>query len=120
MSRSFSNAPASGARVQSVDSRGSFVITYTAGAVVLSQFLPNANYAPPSIARAGAAGVRVSFSGVPGRTYTIEFTSGLEEGEWDAIGEATADAQGRYSFIHTPAASARRGFYRARYRVIEE
>lgn len=57
--------------------------------------------------------VRLSFDGIPGRAYSIEFTTNLQNPNWQTLAVITADAFGR--FIHTdllpPGAPQR--FYRA-------
>jgi hypothetical protein len=56
----------------------------------------------------------LTYSGIPGYTYTIERTETLAPPAWVNLATATADAQGRISFIDTnpPPGSA---FYRTRY-----
>lgn len=69
--------------------------------------------APAGVAREPGGGYRVHFMGVPGRTYTVEFTPGLVSRDWKPLATATADAQGRYSIVDIPPDSVRARFYRA-------
>lgn len=70
---------------------------------------------PIGIVREPGGGYRVHFSGLPGRTYTVEFTPGLALPDWQPLGTAAADAQGRYSIADTPPAGTSTRFYRARW-----
>ncbi len=65
-----------------------------------------------TVAKEGA-GFRVGFTGIAARTYTIRYSSTLAVGSWIALGTATADAQGRFTFLNTPPPGTPRRFYKA-------
>lgn len=113
VSSGFANAPIEGARFQTADGRGSFAIHFTPTSVALGQFIPN----PPSglgrIDRESGGGYRVTFTGTPGMTYTIQFTATLAPPSWQTLGTAAADSQGVYSFLNTPPAGTSQRFYRS-------
>ena len=109
----FANAPADGGSLATVDGRGSFTIHYLPNAVVLDQFVRNANFVAPQIAREPGGGWRVSFTGKPAQTYAIQFTPRLLPADWQTLGTATADAQGRYFLIDVPPAGTAHRFYRS-------
>ena len=112
-SGTFANAPADGGSLATVDGRGSFTIHYLANAVMLDQFVRNPIFAEPQIAREPGGGWRTSFSGNPSRIYAIQFTPGLLPMDWQTLGTATADAQGRYFLIDLPPPGTARRFYRS-------
>ena len=54
--------------------------------------------------------VRISFAGIPGRTYRVETSEDLST--WTSRGSFTADAQGRFQFTDPPTPPSPR-FYRS-------
>jgi uncharacterized repeat protein (TIGR01451 family) len=54
-------------------------------------------------------GIRVTFAGIPGRTYSVEFTDDLVMPNWQLLGTATANAQGVYEIVD-PAGTAMRAY----------
>jgi len=56
---------------------------------------------------------RISFNGIPGRTYTIQYTERLNPPDtvWTTLGPATADGVGVFIFNDTAGPAAR--FYRS-------
>lgn len=57
--------------------------------------------------------VRLAFDGIPGRSYSIEFTTDLENPNWQTLAVATADAFGIFAFIDSLPPGAPQRFYRA-------
>jgi hypothetical protein len=58
--------------------------------------------------------IRVTFQGIPGRTYTIEATNSLTPPNWVPIGTALANSLGAYQFVDPPPLPPSR-FYRSVY-----
>jgi len=58
--------------------------------------------------------VRVSFDGIPGRTYTIQFATEVPSSNWQKIGTAVANDEGIYEFEHCPG-GAGAAYYRSVY-----
>ena len=58
--------------------------------------------------------VRVSFDGIPGRTYTIQFATEVPSSSWQNIGTAVANDEGVYEFEHCPG-GAGAAYYRSVY-----
>jgi len=58
---------------------------------------------------------RITFNGIPGRTYTIQYTETLNppDSVWTTLGPATADGVGVFIFTDTAGSAAR--FYRSTY-----
>lgn len=63
--------------------------------------------------REPGGGYRATFAGVPGNTYTIEYSPGLQPADWKPLGTATADAQGRLYIVDQPPSGTAARFYRA-------
>jgi len=63
----------------------------------------------------GDGSVRVIFDGIPGRTYSIEFTEDLETTDWQRLVTATADDNGVFVFDDAPPSGSGQRFYRARW-----
>jgi hypothetical protein len=47
-----------------------------------------------SIQSLGGTKVRITFNGIPGRTYRVQFTTSLVTPNWQLVGSATTDASG--------------------------
>jgi subtilisin-like proprotein convertase family protein len=56
---------------------------------------------------------RLEFQGIPGRTYSIQFTELLEPADWQPLGAGQADESGWFEFVDTPPTNAPPRFYRA-------
>lgn len=61
----------------------------------------------------GDGSVRLTFDGIPGRTYSIEFTSDLETPDWQILGTASAGEAGIFSVTDLLPPGAPQRFYRA-------
>ena len=55
----------------------------------------------------------ISFDGVEGHAYEIEFSQDLSAGSWQVVGSQHADETAPVEFMHEDK-PARQGFYRAR------
>lgn len=66
-----------------------------------------------SIASTGDGGMKLTFSGIPGRTYTVQYTEDLRTGSWQALGTATANSLGIYEFTDRPPVSSPLRIYRS-------
>ena len=58
-------------------------------------------------------GLMISFDGVEGHAYEIEFSEDLSEGSWQVVGSEKADMTAPVEFMHADK-PAGKGFYRAR------
>jgi hypothetical protein len=56
---------------------------------------------------------RISFIGIPGRTYRVQVTTDLANPDWITIGSVEADSTGRYQFVDDDPANYPVRFYRA-------
>jgi hypothetical protein len=56
---------------------------------------------------------RVSFVGIPGRTYRVETTTNLVEGPWTTLDFGLAGPDGLYAVTNTPSANEDARFYRS-------
>lgn len=56
--------------------------------------------------------VRVTFDGIPGRTYAIDYTEILTPPAWQSLGNIAADSNGRLIFNHTLSAGSPERIYR--------
>jgi hypothetical protein len=67
-----------------------------------------------TIENLGPSGYRVTFGGIPGRTYTIQYTDNISHPiTWHTLGTAAATATGTITFDDNPGAPLR--FYRSVY-----
>ncbi len=57
----------------------------------------------------------LTFSGIAGRTYTIEFTATLDPDDWQTLDTPIANALGIFRILDTPPPGTTRRFYRARF-----
>jgi hypothetical protein len=57
----------------------------------------------------------ISFQGIAGRTYTIQYTESLQTPVWQTLGTSTAGATGAFAFTDTPASGSPARFYRSTY-----
>lgn len=56
--------------------------------------------------------VRITGSGIPLRTYAVEYTESLSAPAWQALGNVIADAAGLFEYLDTPATGSPARFYR--------
>lgn len=61
----------------------------------------------------GDGSVRLTFDGIPGRTYSIEFTDNLENPNWQILGTALAGEAGIFTITDLLPPGAPQRFYRA-------
>jgi len=57
----------------------------------------------------------ISFQGIAGRTYTIQYGESLQTSVWQTLGTSTADATGAFAFTDTPGSGSPARFYRSTY-----
>jgi hypothetical protein len=72
---------------------------------------PSLNH--PTIQDLGGGAFRITFDGIPGRTYTIQYSASLSPPAWHSVGNATANAQGIVEFYDSAGSSS--GYYRTAY-----
>lgn len=58
---------------------------------------------------------RLSYFGIPGRTYTVQFTRDLQTPDWQTLGTGTTNAQGTFEHLDTPPPGTTSRFYRTIY-----
>jgi subtilase family serine protease len=68
-----------------------------------------------SIVSLGNNASLISFQGIAGRTYTIQYSQSLQTPVWQTLGTSTAGATGAFEFTDTPAAGSPARFYRSTY-----
>jgi subtilase family serine protease len=68
-----------------------------------------------SIEALGNNGSLVSFQGIAGRAYTIQYTESLQSPVWQTLGTSTANANGAFEFTDTPGSGSPARFYRSTY-----
>jgi hypothetical protein len=56
---------------------------------------------------------RIVFAGVPGKTYTIQYTESLENPQWQTVATRTADAFGSYEYVDSAQAGRSRRYSRS-------
>ena len=67
------------------------------------------------IADLGNGSYLLSFDGIPGRSYRIEYTEDANLQNWQPLGGGTADPSGAFVLVDTPAGGSLRRFYRSLY-----
>jgi len=63
----------------------------------------------------GNGSTLTTFFGIPGRTYTIQYTTNVLAPTWQALGTATADATGLLQYTDSPGTNAPARTYRSTY-----
>jgi hypothetical protein len=63
----------------------------------------------------GNGNILIQYRGIPGYTYTIQYTEDLGSLLWMTLGTSTADATGSFAFTDTPPPDAPPRFYRSAY-----
>ena len=56
---------------------------------------------------------RISFAGIPGRSYRVETTTNLVDGPWATLSLGLAGPDGIYAGTNTPATGEGARFYRS-------
>jgi hypothetical protein len=91
------------------DSRGG-----TATATV--EIVPRVSSGEPSVnltlTDLGGGTYRIAFSGIPWRTYTIQYTESLALTNWQSVATRTADSQGRFEYDDTLPGGTPSRYYR--------
>jgi len=65
------------------------------------------------IAKMGDGSVQLTFAGIPGETYHLEYSESLSPPNWQALTNQSADSSGVLQFADWPANNAPARFYRA-------
>jgi hypothetical protein len=65
-----------------------------------------------SIQSLGDGSIRLTFGGIPGYAYRIEYTEGLSPANWQTLATPMVDAFGAYEHVDRPPANAPSRFYR--------
>jgi hypothetical protein len=63
----------------------------------------------------GNGSLRLVFSGIPGRTYTIQCTDDVAQPVWQTLGTFAANASGIYEYVDTPPSNTGMRLYRSAY-----
>jgi len=92
------------------DGRGGFT-TGTAIIRVVTNMAPNLNV---TWVDNGDGSLRIDGNGIPGRSYTIEYTESLTEPDWQPLATSQADFAGFFSHADYPPPGSPSRFYRAR------
>jgi len=66
-----------------------------------------------AVANPGDGTVRLTFDGIPGYTYRLEYTDDLSNPNWQTLGTATADGFGVCQFVDGSLTNTPTRFYRA-------
>jgi hypothetical protein len=93
------------------DGRGASV----SGSVTINILVDNEPTDNLAIEDLGNGSFRVRFSGIPNRTYRIQFTLDMNSPGWQTLVTRTADALGQFEFVDTPPAGSPSRFYRSAY-----
>ena len=81
----------------------------TATVSIATNLAPSVNF---TSADESGGMVRLRFSGIPGRSYSIQFSDSLDVPVWQTLATATADVSGAFELVDTPPAGPPR-FYRS-------
>jgi len=63
----------------------------------------------------GGDSIRLRFSGVPGRAYTIQFCDDADHLNWQPLATRTAETDGHFEYTDTPPAASPARLYRSSY-----
>ena len=82
-----------------------------------SDFSGEINYRVPlrSIYAVGDGSFRIRFQGVPGRTYSVEYTESLTAPDWRTLSIAAAGANGSFEIVDRSMPGSPARFYRSVY-----
>jgi hypothetical protein len=90
---------------------GSLLATNTVSITRQQSELPSVNSA--AVEELGNGSYRIQFFGIPGRSYTVQFTESLEPPSWQTLGTESAGASGQFEFTDTPGVGAPARIYRS-------
>jgi len=68
-----------------------------------------------SIGNPGNGSAVIHFNDIPGRPYTVQYTTNLVTPNWQSLGAATADVLGKIDFTDTPPTNSPARSYRSTY-----
>jgi len=83
------------------------------GLVTVTIGTNNSQFANFRIENLGDGSFRLSFAGIPGRLYRIQYCEDLANPTWQDLTSITADSLGEYEYVDTPPAGAPSRFYRS-------
>jgi hypothetical protein len=63
----------------------------------------------------GNGSFRITFTGIPGRTYTIQYTEQLDNPNWQTLASGSANSLGFFEYVDTPPIETPSRFYRSIY-----
>ncbi len=81
----------------------------TATVSIAANLAPSVNF---TVDDPGNGTLRLRFSGIPGRNYSIQFSNSLDLPAWQTLATATADGAGAFEFVDTPPPASPPRFYR--------
>ena len=81
----------------------------TATVSIATNLAPSVNF---TVDDPGNGTLRLRFSGIPGRNYSIQFSNSLDVPVWQTLATATADGAGAFEFVDTPPPAGPPRFYR--------
>ncbi len=90
---------------------GGLLATNTISIAIQQSQLQSVNCA--AVENLGNGSYRIRFSGIPGRTYTIQYSESLVTPSWQILGMRTASSIGQFEFTDTPGEGAPARFYRS-------
>ena len=90
---------------------GGLTDTGTVSVSVVADDAPSQNTG--SVQDLGNGSFKICFNGIPGRGYTVQYTTNLVTLNWQPLGAVTADALGNFNFIDTPPGSSPARYYRS-------
>jgi hypothetical protein len=61
----------------------------------------------------GGGAAAIQFQGIPGRTYSVQYSESLQSPGWQMLGTAMANAIGAFGFTNTPTIGDPAGYYRS-------
>jgi len=81
----------------------------TATVSIATNLAPSVNF---TVDDPGNGTLRLRFSGIPGRNYSIQFSNSLDLPAWQTLAAATADGSGAFEYVDTPPPAGSPRFYR--------
>ena len=85
------------------------------GTVTINILVDNEPTDKVTVVDLGNGSFRVRFSGIPNRTYRIQFTESLTTPNWQTLATRTSDSLGAFEYVDTPPLGSPPRFYRSAY-----
>jgi hypothetical protein len=83
------------------------------GAVTVRVTSDNSQFSNFRIENLGDGSFRLSFAGIPGRTYRVQYSDTVVNPIWHDLATNTADPLGQYEYVDRPPPEAASRFYRS-------